>query len=158
MGGYFGCWIDGAVACEATLDNESLAPWGASLGAGAVVALGRQTCPVPEVARVLDYLAGESSGQCGPCVHGLTAIARSMNAIAYGNPGPGVLDDLKRWAGDVTGRGACRHPDGAVRFLRSALHVFADELDDHVRNGPCDRCHAPAVLPVGPAAAELMAR
>jgi hypothetical protein len=47
-----------------------------------------------------------------------------------------TLDDLKRWSGLVEGRGACRHPDGTVRFVRSALVVFEPEIQRHAR-GHC---------------------
>jgi hypothetical protein len=48
----------------------------------------------------------------------------------------------------VEGRGACHHPDGVVRFLRSAMAVFADELDDHRHHGPCAACARPPVLAI----------
>ena len=47
-----------------------------------------------------------------------------------------VRADLERWAGLVTGRGACNHPDGTVRFVRSALTVFAPEIGLHA-SGHC---------------------
>jgi len=63
------------------------------------------------------------------------------------HPGPRVLADLTRWAGLVEGRGACHHPDGTVRFLRSALRTFGDEVGEHVR-GRCTGSDGRPFLPV----------
>jgi hypothetical protein len=50
----------------------------------------------------------------------------------------------------IRGRGACRHPDGTLRFIASALQVFAGEWADHARHGACDSCGEPALpLPGG---------
>jgi len=47
------------------------------------------------------------------------------------------------------GRGACHHPDGAVRMVRSALAVFGPEIDRHAQGWCCGR-RPPGVLPVPP--------
>jgi len=39
----------------------------------------------------------------------------------------------------VAGRGACRHPDGAARFVETALDVFADDFARHARGRGCGR-------------------
>jgi NADH:ubiquinone oxidoreductase subunit F (NADH-binding) len=77
------------------------------------------------------YLAGESSAQCGPCYFGLRALAESCSRIAYEGANPLDIGRLERWSLDVQGRGGCRHPDGAVIFLRSALETFAPEFGNH---------------------------
>jgi len=135
VGGYFGGWVRPADAAELALTPEVL-------GAGAIVALPQSTCALAECSRVVRYLASQSAGQCGPCVHGLAAIA---GAISTRRAQP---SNIQRWANMVEGRGACRHPDGAARFVRSALDVFADEFDRHVRHGGCGRPYT-CVLPVG---------
>ncbi len=148
VGGYYGSWLPADAIARVRLDNASLGRWGAALGAGVVVALPAGACPVAEVARVVAWMAGESAGQCGPCVHGLAAIAGALSSIGAGTADADVLARLARWAGQVDGRGACGHPDGVVRFVRSALGVFAEEFEDHRRHGPCDACDRPGVLAV----------
>ncbi len=101
--------------------------------------LSRLTCALGEVARVAAYLAKESSGQCGPCMLGLPAIARSLAALAQGSGGADALDTARRAAAAVRGRGACAHPDGVFRFVLSALDVFADDLAAHLFRGTCGR-------------------
>jgi NADH:ubiquinone oxidoreductase subunit F (NADH-binding) len=83
-------------------------------------------------------MAAESAGQCGPCVFGLRAIAATTQRIADGDGAPVDLADLERWTGQVVGRGACHHPDGAAQVMASALRVFGDDFVRHVRTGRCE--------------------
>jgi NADH:ubiquinone oxidoreductase subunit F (NADH-binding) len=129
MGGYFGSWVDAADAERARLLEADLGPLGASLGARTIFALPARACGIVETARVARYLAAESSGQCGPCVHGLAAIAGALERVARRQHTD--LPQLERWIGQVRGRGACRHPDGAVRLVASAFEVFAAEVELH---------------------------
>jgi NADH:ubiquinone oxidoreductase subunit F (NADH-binding) len=145
VGGYFGSWLGVEQAGRARLSNQSLRPLGAGLGCGAVVVLGEGACGVGETARILAWLAGESAGQCGPCVYGLPAIATAVAQLRDGRAG--ALDHLRRWAGQVEGRGGCRLPDGAVRLLRSALAVFADDIQRHLDGRRCPGGSSPAPLP-----------
>ena len=136
VGGFFGSWLGEHEAADASLLEADLRPRGARLGARAIVVLPTSACGICETARAMRYLAGSSAGQCGPCVHGLDAIARSFERLAARQR----LDERKqlaRWIAQVQGRGACRHPDGAVGFANSALRVFAREAQLHVR-GRCE--------------------
>ena len=148
IGGYFGSWLPARAIPQLRLSPTQLAEHGVGLGAGAIVALGQSVCPVAEISRVAEYFAAESAGQCGPCVNGLAAIAATMRQIANGTASPAARPNLERWSSSLAGRGACQFPDGATRFVASALWVFADDFEDHLRHGPCGGCSAPPVLPV----------
>jgi NADH:ubiquinone oxidoreductase subunit F (NADH-binding) len=140
VGGYHGCWIPAAALDDLTLDDEGLAWYGASLAAGVIVLLGARACPVQEVTQIMSWLEGQSAHQCGPCSNGLPAIANELDAIASGRDDGHGVARVERWAGLIVRRGACRLPDGAARFLRSALEVFAAEFEQHARRGPCHAC------------------
>ena len=155
VGGYFGSWLAGAEIGQLELSNEALAPHGAALGCGAIVVLPRDACPVAETVRVAVYLATETAHQCGPCVHGTAAIARTLHGIATGRASRGAFADLDRWTAELPGRGACHHPNGLVNFVSSALRVFAGAFDDHARHGPCDACMAEPLLTVPAAEARV---
>jgi NADH:ubiquinone oxidoreductase subunit F (NADH-binding) len=135
VGGYFGTWLTAATARDAVLLDERLAPLDAALGARTILLLPSGVCGLAETARIARYLADESAGQCGPCVHGLAALAGGFERLA--EPGASDVARLHSWLDQVLGRGGCRHPDGAVRFLRSALRVFADELEAHAAGRCC---------------------
>jgi len=148
VGGYFGTWVAAEQALRLRLIDADLASAGASLGARAIFALPRSACGLVESAHVIRYLADESAGQCGPCVHGLDAIAGAFERLARGGrDAAGAPAQLKRWLGQVKGRGACRHPDGAARLVESALRVFGAEVELHAR-GRCQGTRR-APLPLG---------
>jgi NADH:ubiquinone oxidoreductase subunit F (NADH-binding) len=147
IGGYHGAWLPIDTIGTLTLDNQALQTRGAAVGAGVIAALPADRCGLAEAARVVRYLAAESAGQCGPCLNGLPRIAAALAVLAGSGHHSQVRNDLERWAGLVTGRGACNHPDGTVRFVRSTLTVFAPEIARHAR-GHCSAANHKPFLPL----------
>ncbi len=138
LGGYGGGWLTTGKALAMPYTEEDARRRGSSIGAGVVVLLPEGACPLAEISRVVAYLDDEGAGQCGPCVNGLAALARLTYQLAFDPAALGdglasvpILCDL------IDGRGACRHPDGATRFVRTGLQVFADHAEAHLRSGPC---------------------
>jgi hypothetical protein len=82
-----------------------------------------------------------------PVLHGLPRIAAALGHLAGPRPDRRARADLDRWAGLVEDRGACHHPDGSVRFIRSALRVFAAEAELHER-GRCTGTNPQPFLPL----------
>jgi NADH:ubiquinone oxidoreductase subunit F (NADH-binding) len=146
IGGYAGGWIGPEQVPVQRLDRVSAQEAGSRLGSGIVVVLPESACPVAETARTAEWMALESAGQCGPCVHGLAAIGRALEDVRRGERGREALADVVRWVAQIPGRGACAHPDGAVAFVASAVRVFREAFVDHADYGPCDGCDRPPVL------------
>jgi NADH:ubiquinone oxidoreductase subunit F (NADH-binding) len=148
VGGFSGTWVPADAGGAAAYSRAGLAHLGASPGAGIVVALAAGACGLVETARLLRWFHAESAGQCGPCIFGLADLARTTAAIATGRAGPGDVARLRRWAGQIERRGACRHPDGAVRLLRSALEVFAADMHRHLDGRPCSAARGRARIAI----------
>jgi len=149
FGGYAGAWIARDLLGGVALSGEHLAAHGASLGAGVVLLLSDDACPVAETARVARWLASQSTRQCGPCLNGLDALAETVEEIAAGTAQAQAEQRIARLASLVRRRGACGHPDGAVNFILSALETFAADFADHARHGRCEACDSEELpLPV----------
>jgi NADH:ubiquinone oxidoreductase subunit F (NADH-binding) len=132
LGGFHGSWVRREVLAGATVSVDGLRRSGSALGAGVVHLPPAGECPVARTAEIAAHLAGESAGRCGPCRLGLPALAAATARLAASSSGPG---EVERLAALVTGRGACAHPDGTVRLVRSLLVAAPDEVAVHARGG-----------------------
>ena len=138
VGGFHGTWTRWETLAQLRVSPAGMIAAGTPLGAGVVLVLDPATCPLAFTSAVVDYLAGQSAGRCGPCVNGLPALAGELRAATRGTGSPERIEQLTQL---VARRGACAHPDGTVRLVHSALTVLEDEVADHLR-GRC-RVRAP---------------
>ena len=137
LGGYGGSWFDGA-RVDAPYANATLQPLGATVGAGIIVVLPRNACGIVETQRIAKWMANESARQCGPCAFGLPAITEDLWHLTQNSrDNQAAYQRLVERCGVIEGRGACRHPDGVVRLVRTALEVFASDLESHLRGTHC---------------------
>lgn len=142
VGGYHGAWLPADPAMSLPMSREALAPHRASPGAGVVVALPVSGCGLQATARIVRYLADSGARQCGPCMFGLPDLAGSLARLAApagaaaGRRDKDPAATAERLATLLEGRGACHHPDGTIRLVRSALRTFADDVEAH-RSGSC---------------------
>ncbi len=148
VGGYAGSWLSNEDVGRATLDRAGMAAVGGFVGCGAVVVLPSSSCGIRETSAVMRWLADQTAGQCGPCVFGLDAIATAADGLSRGTSRGDVVGRITRWGADVEGRGACRYPDGAVRFMRSALETFAADAHAHAQGRPCHAVNGALLLPI----------
>jgi NADH:ubiquinone oxidoreductase subunit F (NADH-binding) len=148
VGGYFGTWIAADQADRMPLTHRALGAAGGALGAGILIPLPLGACGLAETSYVMDYLAAQNAGQCGPCFNGLPAVAGAYARLARGGWEERLGPALDRWLNVVPGRGACRHPDGALRLLASSFPVFAEDVAAHRAGLPCAGSHRPPHLPI----------
>jgi NADH:ubiquinone oxidoreductase subunit F (NADH-binding) len=157
LGGYGGTWL-----APNTLGTEltpaALASIGANLGPGVMIAVPASACVLAETARIVQWMADERARQCGPCTFGLPAVAGDLASLAFADTSLHVLDRLWARLATIDGRGACRHPDGVVRLVRSALRSFPDHVDQHCAHGPCPAATAQTSLRLPPRSEEARQR
>ncbi len=148
VGGYAGSWLPAERAWRLPVERAAMTAAGAPPGCGLIAVLPSGMCGIRETARVLAWLADEGAGQCGPCVFGLPAIAELFDHLAGGRRGRRVEGRFVRLADRIAGRGACRHPDGVVQLARTALAVFADDVQRHRKGQRCGGEQHASVLPL----------
>ncbi|WP_323095411.1 NADH-ubiquinone oxidoreductase-F iron-sulfur binding region domain-containing protein [Intrasporangium sp. YIM S08009] len=140
VGGLGGAFVPTAAATGLAWSGADLAPHGATLGPGVVEVLAARDCPLEFVDRCLTWAAGESAGQCGPCMFGLPALATDWHGVVRGDPS--ATARVRYRIGLLPGRGACRFPDGVARFAATALHVLAAHVAAHEAGHCPTRAHA----------------
>ena len=134
VGGFHGGWVPADPALP--ISRQALAPYGASPGAGVIMALPARSCGLAETAKIAGYLADQVAGQCGPCINGLPRMAATLADLAARRGRPGLPAEVTRLAAMVTGRGACHHPDGTARLVTSAMRAFEADVRAHLA-GQC---------------------
>ena len=148
LGGYGGQWVPWPIAASLPTDERALRGRGFSLGAGVIAPLPEDACGVAETASILQYLADQSAKQCGPCMFGLPAISNLVQQLAFDRMKPSHWRRMETYLAQLGRRGACAHPDGAMRMLKSALTTFADDIRSHAATGRCLHSGRDPVFPI----------
>lgn len=137
IGGLGGVLLTAAEAHTARWDTPTMKSFGGGLGPGIITVWDPRQAAVHTAGAMIAYGAGESAGQCGPCMFGLPALSADWNSFAM-NPNHDTHRRLQNRLQLFGGRGACHHPDGVARFATSVLRVLGPELlnsHPHVDSG-----------------------
>ena len=135
-GGYGGAWAKTDELMNAGWAPDSVKDAGGVIGASILWALSADTCALTELLSISQWLAGESAGQCGPCRFGLPSVSDDLAVLETGKASADDIHRLEQRLGLIVGRGGCKHPDGAARFVSTGMHVFHEEVAHHL-HGRC---------------------
>jgi NADH-quinone oxidoreductase subunit F len=120
------------------MDFEAVQKAGSRMGTGTMIVLDDRTCPVGMVQNLETFFGRESCGWCTPCRDGLPWTARLLQAI---DEGRGQPHDLERLALQTKflgpGMTFCALAPGAMEPLASALKLFKEDFEQHIREKRC---------------------
>ena len=147
VGGYFGSWLAGRRRARLAPPSSVRRRCGRRTRAGVIVALGPDACARRRDSRGRRLLRCRVGGPVRPVRPRARRDRRTVQAVATGTAEPRRDARLARWSSELRRRGACAHPDGAVRFVASALRVFSDEFHDHALRGRASGASTPPSCP-----------
>ncbi|MBU6460344.1 MAG: NADH-quinone oxidoreductase subunit NuoF [Proteobacteria bacterium] len=129
--------LPGDVMMSCTLDYDSVAKAGSSLGAGSVIIMDDTVCMVRALERLSYFYFEESCGQCTPCREGTGWLYRVIHRIEHGQGKPEDLDLLVDVSKNISGRTICGLGDAAATPVMSFIKHFRDEFEYHIAHGKC---------------------
>ena len=120
-----------------TLDYESIAAAGSSLGSGAIIVIAEGTCMVKALEILAHFYHHESCGQCTPCREGTGWIYKIVKRIEAGNGKMEDIDLLTSITKHINFHTICPLGDAACGPVDSFVKQFRSEFEEHVKLGKC---------------------
>jgi len=122
---------------DVPLDPESLKRAGTSLGCGVMRFYSEDTCMVDETVRIAQFFARETCGQCPACRMETTILSTMLERIQQGKGDPALFDQFQKIIDFNRGKGFCALINMPGPPVMSALRLFRDDFDYHLRHGAC---------------------
>ncbi len=129
--------VPGHIMMDLTMDYDSIAKAGSSLGAGSVIVMDDTVCMVKALERLSYFYFEESCGQCTPCREGTGWLYRIVHRIEHGQGRTEDLDLLLNVSENIAGRTICALGEAAAGPVISFLKHFRDEFEYHIEHGKC---------------------
>jgi NADH-quinone oxidoreductase subunit F len=131
------CAFLSADQLDVPLDPESLKQSGSTLGCGVMRFYAEGTCMVAETTRLAQFFTRECCGQCPACRMETTMLSAMLERIQAGKGDAALFDQFQKVIDFNRGKGFCAliHMPGPP--VLSALRMFRDEFDHHLRYGSC---------------------
>jgi len=122
---------------EVRLDPESMKQAGSTLGCGVMRFYPEDSCMVQETLRIAQFFARESCGQCAACRMETSMLTAILERIHQGKGDAALFDQFQKVIDFNRGKGYCALINMPGPPIMSALRLFKDEFEHHLRHGKC---------------------
>jgi NADH:ubiquinone oxidoreductase subunit F (NADH-binding)/(2Fe-2S) ferredoxin len=116
---------------------DELAKVGSIMGSGGMIVMDQDTCMVDVARYFLDFLKGESCGQCNPCREGIKRMLEVLTGICEGRGKEGDIELLEEIGSMVQKFSLCGLGTSAPNPLLTTILYFRDEYEAHIRDKKC---------------------
>jgi NADH-quinone oxidoreductase subunit F len=122
---------------DTSLDFNSVAEAGSTLGAAAVIVIDDRCCMVQLALRASQFYMHESCGKCTPCREGTRWMVQLLHKLEDGRGTPGDLELLLNVCDRILGKSLCALGDFAAWPVAAYVNKFRDEFQAHIDQGGC---------------------
>jgi NADH-quinone oxidoreductase subunit F len=131
--------------CDTVLmDFDSLSAEKSGLGTAAVIVMDKSTDLIKAIARLSQFYAHESCGQCTPCREGAGWMWRVMERLVTGNADVSEIDMLLEVSTQIEGHTICALGDAAAWPIQGLIRNFRGEIEDRIKAKQTGRVSAVA--------------
>jgi len=126
---------------EAFLDLQvgfdELTKVGSMMGSGGMIVMDQDTCMVDLARYFLDFLKGESCGQCTPCREGIKQMLDVLTGICEGLGKEGDIELLEELGSMIQKFSLCGLGTSAPNPVLTTILYFRDEYEAHIYDKKC---------------------
>ena len=121
--------------CDTVLmDFDSLSAEKSGLGTAAVIVMDKSTDLIKAIARLSQFYAHESCGQCTPCREGAGWMWRVMERLATGDADISEIDMLLEVSTQIEGHTICALGDAAAWPIQGLMNHFRPMVEERIMN------------------------
>jgi NADH:ubiquinone oxidoreductase subunit F (NADH-binding)/Pyruvate/2-oxoacid:ferredoxin oxidoreductase delta subunit/(2Fe-2S) ferredoxin len=116
---------------------DELTKVGSMMGSGGMIVMDQDTCMVDLARYFLDFLKGESCGQCTPCREGIKQMLDVVTGICEGRGKDGDIELLEEMGSMIQKFSLCGLGTSAPNPVLTTILYFRDEYEAHIQDKKC---------------------
>jgi NADH-quinone oxidoreductase subunit F len=104
---------------------------------GSIEVFDQSVCGADITRTIIKNCRTASCGKCPLCREGTYQLLSAFNDITGGKGKPDTLEFVKEMSANIALGAFCQFGKNMAGFVNSALDVFGDEIEDHIRRKKC---------------------